>query len=576
MRYQEIMKVLSECGMGAVLVTENWVIREVNEVGIRLLHGSEHHWLIGKKLSDIASPLCLEPEQKIYAYMGFNEYLLRCPAPSAEDLPANCRLVVFRTATRDAQCDMFEHALEQVSDAVVMCDEETRINFLNNACIQMDEVVPSDVIGEKNEKVYEPLDGQSLIIPQAIRKKQIYLGRRQIYTTRYNKNVDITSNTYPIVQNGQVLGGYSIMKDWSAVDSLNKKIVELQAKLIAQSDPSKHNSGKSALSARYHFDDIMHISAVMENMIEQCRQAAKSDSSVMIYGETGTGKELLAQSIHNASRRANGPFLAINCAAIPENLLEGLLFGTEKGAYTGAERRQGYFEQANNGTLLLDELNSMNINLQAKLLRVLQDGMVRRVGGSSEIYVDVRVLSNVNVLPQQAIDENKLRRDLFYRLGVVNIAIPPLRERKEDIPLLAKQFIMKCNAKLSRNARDLDPATLDLFQAYDWPGNVRELEHAIEHAINVLPDDESLITPEYIPAYMQDVKPMHKIKPVSAPTPRAGTSLNSTMKDVERNAVCRILKENGGNISESARVLKMSRQSLQYRIRKYGINVKEL
>lgn len=526
MRYQEIMKVLSECGMGAVLVTENWVIREVNEVGIRLLHGSEHHWLIGKKLSDIASPLCLEPEQKIYAYMGFNEYLLRCPAPSAEDLPANCRLVVFRTATRDAQCDMFEHALEQVSDAVVMCDEETRINFLNNACIQMDEVVPSDVIGEKNEKVYEPLDGQSLIIPQAIRKKQIYLGRRQIYTTRYNKNVDITSNTYPIVQN--------------------------------------------------HFDDIMHISAVMENMIEQCRQAAKSDSSVMIYGETGTGKELLAQSIHNASRRANGPFLAINCAAIPENLLEGLLFGTEKGAYTGAERRQGYFEQANNGTLLLDELNSMNINLQAKLLRVLQDGMVRRVGGSSEIHVDVRVLSNVNVLPQQAIDENKLRRDLFYRLGVVNIAIPPLRERKEDIPLLAKQFIMKCNAKLSRNARDLDPATLDLFQAYDWPGNVRELEHAIEHAINVLPDDESLITPEYIPAYMQDVQPMHKIKPVSAPTPLAGTSLNSTMKDVERNAVCRILKENRGNISESARVLKMSRQSLQYRIRKYGINVKEL
>ena len=142
----------------------------------------------------------------------------------------------------------------------------------------------------------------------------------------------------------------------------------------------------------------------------------------------------------------------------------------------------------------------MNINLQAKLLRVLQDGMVRRVGGSSEIHVDVRVLSNVNVPPQQAIDENKLRRDLFYRLGVVNIAIPPLRERKEDIPLLAKQFIMKCNAKLSRNARDLDPATLNLFQAYDWPGNVRELEHAIEHAINVLPDDESLITPEYIPA----------------------------------------------------------------------------
>jgi arginine utilization regulatory protein len=576
MKYQEIMKVLSECGMGAVLVTENWEIREVNETGIQLLHGSEHNWLIGKRLSDIAAPLCLESEQNIYACMGFNEYLLRCPAPSADDLPEYCRLVVFRTATRDAQCDMFEHALEQVSDAVVMCDAETRINFLNNACIQMDEVVPSDVIGEKNEKVYEPLDGQELIIPQAIRKKQIYLGRRQIYTTRYNKNVDITSNTYPIIQNGQVLGGYSIMKDWSAVDSLNKKIVELQAKLIAQSDPSKHTSGKSALTARYHFEDIMHISDAMENMMEQCRQAAKSDSSVMIYGETGTGKELLAQSIHNASRRANGPFLAINCAAIPENLLEGLLFGTEKGAYTGAERRQGYFEQANNGTLLLDELNSMNINLQAKLLRVLQDGMVRRVGGSSEIHVDVRVLSNLNIPPQQAIDENKLRCDLFYRLGVVNIAIPPLRERKEDIPLLAKQFIMKCNAKLSRNARDLSPETQELFQAYDWPGNVRELEHAIEHAINVLPDDESLITPEYIPGYMQQVQQVSHKKTAETPTPQLGSSLNSTIKDVECNAICKILKENGGNISESARVLKMSRQSLQYRIRKYGINVKEL
>lgn len=576
MDYQEIMKVLSDCGLGALIAADDWKICEVNEAAVRLLHGQEHNWLIGKYLFEIAEPLCAEPEQKMYAYIGFNEYLLRCPTPAAQNLPPGCRLIVFRTATRDAQCDMFEHALEQVSDAVVMCDEETRISFLNNACIKMDEVVPGDVIGEKNEDVYEPLDGQELIIPCSIREKQVFLSRRQIYTTRYNKNVDITANTYPIIQNGQVLGGYSIMKDWSAVDSLNKKIIELQAKLIAQSDPGKQRSGKSALSAKYHFNDITHISASIETLIEQCRRAARSDSSVMIYGETGTGKELFAQSIHNDSRRAKGPFLAINCAAIPENLLEGLLFGTEKGAYTGAEHRQGYFEQANNGTLMLDELNSMNINLQAKLLRVLQDGVVRRVGGASAIHVDVRVLSNLNIPPMQAIEENKLRRDLFYRLGVVNLTIPPLRERKEDIPLLAKQFIMKCNARLSRNVRGLDPAAVDLFNAYSWPGNVRELEHIIEHAINILPDDEPMIKPDYIPKYMSESQSL--LHPVSRPaeSPTLRSSLNSTMQDVERSTICKVLREHGGNISATARVLKMSRQNLQYRIRKYGIQVKEL
>ena len=244
----------------------------------------------------------------------------------------------------------------------------------------------------------------------------------------------------------------------------------------------------------------------------------------------------------------------------------------EKGAYTGAERRQGYFEQANNGTLLLDELNSMNINLQAKLLRVLQDGMVRRVGGSSEIHVDVRVLSNVNVLPQQAIDENKLRRDLFYRLGVVNITIPSLRERKEDIPLLVKTFVMQCNQKLERNIRDADRNVLDAFYAYDWPGNVRELQHAVEHAMNVLPDEYSMIPAEYIPEHIGGAEGRTGI---SAPD-KQRDSLASTMKDMEYNTICRVLKETGGNISESARMLQMSRQKLQYRIKRYHIDVHKL
>lgn len=575
MNYQDTMKILSQCNLGAVIVNDNWEIRYVNEAAIHLLHGPENGWLIGRKLCEIAAPLCQESEQNVYAHIAFEEYLLRCPAPEVDDLPEETQLVVFRNASREAQCDMYNNILEQITESVILCDQDSRIIFLNNAAMNMDGLALDDVKGERIETVYEALDGGGLIVPRAIETRQSFRERRQYYTTRYKKNVDITANTFPVVQNGQVLGAYSLMQDWSMVDNLHKKIVELQDKLTVQTAFGKQ-TGKSALSAKYRFDDIIHISSTISDIVERCKQAAKSDSSVMFYGETGTGKELFAQSVHNASARADGPFLAINCAAIPENLLESLLFGTEKGAYTGAERRPGLFEQANNGTLLLDELNSMNINLQAKLLRVLQDGMVRRVGGSSEIYVNVRVLSNINIPPYQAIEENKLRQDLFYRLGVVNFTIPPLRERKEDISVLTKYFIMHCNGKLSRNVRNIDEATLEQFYAYSWPGNIRELEHAIEHAINVLPDDESVITPEYLPQNIRDAVLEKNTSSVQQITPVLSGSLNNTIKDVERKTIYRILRENGGNISESARILNMSRQSLQYRLRKYKIDVQGL
>lgn len=330
--------------------------------------------------------------------------------------------------------------------------------------------------------------------------------------------------------------------------------------------------GGSILKARYHFNDICYTSKVMKRVIERCRQVARGDSTVMLCGETGTGKELFAQSIHNASARADGPFLAINCAAIPENLLEGLLFGTEKGAYTGAESRAGLFEQANGGTLLLDELNSMNIGLQAKLLRVLQDQTFRRVGGSAQISVNVRILSNINVPPRQAIAQNKLRQDLFYRLGVVDLTIPPLRERREDIPLLAKTFIMQLNGILGKNVKDLDRRAMEILLDYDWPGNVRELQHAVEYAMNILPEDFSVITEDYLPERLT----FQQEKQAPAQQEKRAASLSHTIQDVEYYTVCQALRASGGNISEAARKLGLSRQSLQYRIRRYGINVQEL
>lgn len=373
-----------------MLLSEDGAILELNETGLRLLHGGGS--LTGKYLRDIAPNLCSSQDPPLYENIAFGEYLLRCPTPDVCELPADTSLLVFRNAVNDASVKLESLLLQDVAGADVstihrMCD-----------------------------------DGGELVIPRVLAEKRPILNHRQHYITCYGKEITTHSNTYPVIQNGQVLGGFNVMEDWNQIDDLYRQIFELQEQLASVTSSGKPKK-KHVLSAKYQFKDIICKSSAMERIVQQGKQIAKSDSSVMIYGETGTGKELLAQSIHNASRRSNGPFLAINCAAIPENLLEGLLFGTEKGAYTGAESR-----------------------------------------------VDVRVLSNINIPPYQAIQENKLRRDLFYRLGVVNLNIPPLRDRKEDIALLAKNFIFKYNKKLEKNVNDIDAAALERFLSYDWPG----------------------------------------------------------------------------------------------------------
>ena len=576
MKYQDVMNILAQSGLGAVVIAPDCTILTANAAAAELLCSGS---LSGARLSDLAPELCADSTLSLYANPAFGRYLLPVSAPEADDLPSDTRLIVFRDATNDACHDMLVHTLNKMTQSVVLCDVNSRMYLLNDAAVELDSMVTRDVLGERLQDCYVMLDGEEMAIPQVIRNKKPKVNHRQHYATQYGKEVHTISSTYPIVQNGQVLGAFNILEHWGAIDDLHKQILDLQAKLLEQ---SKENAGKrSALSAKYTFRDIIHTSAHMHSVLLKCRQAAKSDSSVMLYGETGTGKELFAQSIHNASQRANGPFLAINCAALPETLLESLLFGTERGAYTGAEKRAGLFEQANHGTLLLDELNSMDISLQAKLLRVLQDGVIRRVGGSSEIRVDVRVLSNINIPPQQAIAEGKLRRDLFYRLGVVNINIPPLRERKEDIPLLAKHFIMRYNKLMNKTTRNIDTQTLEKFRAYDWPGNVRELQHAVEHAMNLLPDDLSMISPEYIPEHISQPRELlprsaiHLSQP-AAPILPPERPLNNRIHDMEYESICDALRQSRGNISEAARMLHLSRQNLQYRIRKYKIDINSL
>lgn len=571
MKYKDSMNLLSKLGIGAILVSENYYIIDVNKAADRLLHGNGG--LIDKSLKSIVPLLCESDDVPEFININFGEYLSLCQSPQAVDLPPNTRLIVFRDATNDAYLHMLNNVINNISESIIICDENGKILIFNDAAVKMDSLMLQDIAGKPIENVYTMVDGKNLAIPQVIKDKQPRLDSRQQYTTIYGRNVDIMSNNYPIINDNKILGAYAIMKDWSQIDKLTKQVIELQSKLISSSTGSKTNN-KNKLTAKYHFHDIIYKSTAMENIINKCKRVAKNNSSVMIYGETGTGKELFAQSIHNASQRSEHPFLAINCAAIPENLLESLLFGSEKGAYTGSEQREGLFEQANGGTLLLDEINSMNMALQSKLLRVLQEGTVRRVGGSSEIKVDVRVLSNTNIPPYEAIAENKLRQDLFYRLGVVNINIPPLRNRKEDIPLFIKFFMLNFNRKLLRNVHNVDKEVLKIFNDYDWPGNVRELQHAIEHAMNVMPDNTSTITLDYIPEHIikrEDGEVSDHL--INLDDDR---QLKTVIDNEESRIICEKLRANYGNVSKTARELGMSRQNLQYRIKKYNINIKSL
>lgn len=568
MNYIEILPLLSGFQIGCLLISRGRYILEANETAEQMLHGT----LRGRLLDEAAPGLDELQKPGQYYNAAFMEYLAPAPSPKDIELPDGTRLLCFREAKNEVTNHMLETIVNLIPEPVVLTDEKQRIILINDATMRMESLMQQDVVGRDINEVYPSPstfteDGEvpQLTVPLVLSSHQPIINARQSYQTCQGKRLDIMCSSYPVWKDDRILGVFCVTADSARIEALSRQIIDLQEKLLGDSHGKRSKKArKGPLTAQYTFRDLIYQSAVMDALIRKCRMSAKSDSPIMLYGETGTGKELIAQSIHNASRRANGPFLAINCAAIPENLLESLLFGTEKGAYTGAECRPGLFEQADGGTLLLDELNSMSIALQAKLLRVLQDGVVRRVGGTEEIRVDVRVLSNVNVPPYQAIAEKKMREDLYYRLGVVNISIPPLRERKEDIPILARTFFLAMNEKLQKSVCGVNAETLAIFAQYDWPGNIRELQHCIEHAMNLLPDEETMICPQYLPERI-----LNRYQTYAGG--RFSGGLEDILANVERGILSGALAENRGNISKAARQLGISRQNLQHRIKRCGL-----
>ncbi|WP_144555802.1 sigma-54-dependent Fis family transcriptional regulator [Bacillus sp. X1(2014)] len=456
---------------------------------------------------------------------------------------------------------IYKRILDEVDVGVHAVDETGKTIIYNKKMMQMESMDLQDVIDKNLLDVFMFKDDQSSTLVKALQEGKETSNVKQTYFNNKGREITTINNTIPIFNNEKLQGAVEIANDVTKLERLIK---------------GNMNKGQT----RYTFDKIIGNSPAIKEVIESAKRATRTSSYVLIVGDTGTGKELFAQSIHNGSTRLSAPFISQNCAALPDNLIESLLFGTKRGAFTGAVDTPGLFEQANGGTLLLDEINSLNLNLQAKLLRVLQEKTIRRIGDTKDTPVDVRVIANMNEDPIDAIANNRMRKDLYYRLGVVTIFIPSLKDRKEDIPLLVESFIQKYNELFQMNVKGLTEEVKQSFFEYDWLGNVRELEHIIEAAMNIMIDEE-WISYSHLPyQYRSKMQMRERMIPLSTVDTfikehsETAVPLKHQMELFEKSYIDHVLSKNDFNISRTANLLGLSRQSLQYRMKKLNITGK--
>lgn len=371
----------------------------------------------------------------------------------------------------------------------------------------------------------------------------------------------IVSMRVPIIKEGKVVGaiGKVMFKDLNDFFTLGDKLKKIKAEI--EEYKGRLNNERSA---KYSFDNIIGNSKSLEAVKNMGIKAAGTDSNVMINGESGTGKELFSHAIHNSSKRYLGPFVEINCAAIPSELLESELFGYEEGAFTGAKKggKKGKFELANGGTIFLDEIGDMPLQMQGKLLRVLQEREVERVGGNKVKKVDVRIIAATNRDLEDMVKNGEFREDLYYRLNVMTIKLPSLRERGGDVILLADHFRTKLSRDMGKYVEGISKEACEQLSNYHWPGNIRELENIIERAINLL-DSDLVIRPHHLPARI--------VKSNYIPKESSAMSLKEILEDVEKKVIRDALREQGGNKNKVARILGMSRTSLYKKIDVYNI-----
>lgn len=436
-----------------------------------------------------------------------------------------------------------------INDGILITDGNGIVTYVNNAYCEITKIQREDII---SKSVADVRKGSRL--PDVLKTGRPLRGLK-----RCESNSEYIADIHPIITEKKVIGAISVIRDITELASLSSKLNDYYQEVT-----KLKNKVSEIHKAKYTLDDIIGKSNKIEKAKSMASRVADSDVPVLILGESGTGKELFAHAIHNLSSRSSSPFVPINCAAFPPNLLLSELFGYETGAFTGANKggKLGLFEIANNGTLFLDEIGDMDYELQSKLLRVLETGEFIRLGGTKPITVNVRIISATNRELDKMIQENLFRQDLYYRLNVVSIKIPPLRERSEDIPMLTEFYMKRMNAK-KNSIYTISLEALDILQNYDFPGNIRELINTLEFSVNICTTRQ--ITP-------QDLPLISKIKTKYTPANRG--SFFSTFKTSEQNAIIKALETYGVSVDgkrEAAKHLGISLATLYNKINQYSI-----
>ena len=457
---------------------------------------------------------------------------------------------------------ILQAAAEVLGGAMHIVDSEGITILYNEEMANLEKINVSDVLGKPFRQIFSAIPEEESTLLAALREKKATMNTEQTYLNVYGKEIKTVNSTVPIIVDGKVVAAMEVAKDITDIKNMSDTILDLQSDLLTPAEAKVKETGIN----KYHFADIVGEDVAFEETLARAKKASRNDVTVLINGETGTGKELFAQSIHYDGLRKKGPFLAQNCAAIPESLLEGMLFGTARGGFTGAEDRAGLFEQAHGGTLLLDEVSAMPVGLQGKLLRVLQEEYIRRVGGDRDIPVDVRIIATINEPAQKLIESGKLRKDLYFRLGIVNLYIPALRERKSDIKILVDEFLKKYNERFGKEVWMVSDKAMQKLMAYDYPGNVRELENIIMGAVSMA-DSEHVLDEDAVNIGGGFRTASHRVSEFSA----GNNSLAEYLEDIEKTVIGQHFMANDGNVSQTARDLGMLRQNLQHKIKKYGI-----
>ncbi|MGL5258113.1 MAG: sigma-54 interaction domain-containing protein [Proteocatella sp.] len=449
-------------------------------------------------------------------------------------------------------------AMKNFFDEISIVDKNGIIRYCEIFIPDMYSFTADEIVGKHLFEVFKTSNEQNSEVFQVLKTgKPIILFKEDLITYKGDK-VKGYSSTYPIYKDNELIGAAVAMKVLDS--SFNKEFIKIV-------DEGKGR--KSQGLENYTIDSLITNDPYMLSIKDKIRKVSKTDSAVLIQGETGTGKEIVAQALHYSSNRMDKPFISQNCSAIPANLLESTLFGTEKGSFTGAITNKGLFELANGGTIFLDEINSMDISVQSKILKAIEEKSIRRLGGHKNIKVDIRIIAAINEDPFCAIESNRLREDLFYRINVVSLKLNELKDRKEDIILLTRYYIDYYNKSMDMNILGIDDEVETVFKFHNWPGNVRELRNVIESAFNMA--EEDYIGIKDIPDYLT----VKRTKGYSNNILKHQENFeikgyDDLIADYEKNILIKTLKESK-NKSEAAKKLNLTRQNLNYKLEKFGL-----